>query len=228
MWLTFCQPLNEMGWRWKQVQCHLLPVDHEISYGASETGTSNELSLTACQPCDDLEKISNNVTYSLLTMRQAPWQRAECHSHPVELWKDYDDMPNNTAATHCLFVMGWDVIELPLRMTCDSVTAYLLGQELIRPSLRNIQYYLHPIIWGKAAQVWMCSTLTNCLSKISVIETYEDCNITCPLLFMVSDLFAGRLLDYHSHQLHCAYEMISNYHKWNQMHHTSCSWLCLL
>ena len=110
MWLTFCQPLNEMGWRWKQVQCHLLPVDHEISYG--ETGTPNELSLTACQPCDDLEKISNNVTYSLLTMRQAPWQRAECHSHPVELWKDHDDMPNSTApTTHRLFVCDWTASE---------------------------------------------------------------------------------------------------------------------
>jgi hypothetical protein len=67
MWLTFCQLLDEELYKSKY---HLLPVDHEISCG--ETGTPNELSLTACQPYDDLEKISNNITYFLLSMREAP------------------------------------------------------------------------------------------------------------------------------------------------------------
>ena len=56
------------------------------------------------------------------------------------------DETSNTAATHCLFVMGTEVIELPPKMT-DSVLTFW-GQELIRLSHGEIMYcYLHSIIW---------------------------------------------------------------------------------
>ena len=138
---------------WKQVQCHLLPIGHEIS--CDETRTTNELSLTAWQPYGNLEKGSNSATYFLLTMRkgETPGQKRQ-------------------SVTHILWSYGkrWHVkycyYSLPVcnGMRCnwtasqdDQQCAYILGQELVSLSHWHAYCYLHPITWCQTAWVWMCS-----------------------------------------------------------------------